>query len=92
MKVFGTYSRLNKKKKLLKARNLVELKTLREKPKCEDGRVCNHENDGFIVINCLDPKTGETGLKNFCYPCYKSAEKDKNKVLLELYGKINKVE
>lgn len=71
---------------------MVDLKVMDEKPKCEDGRICKHENDGFILINCLDPKTGGTGLKSFCYDCYKQAEKEKNQVLFELYGKINKVE
>lgn len=70
----------------------MDLKPMNEKPKCEDGRVCNHQNDGFIVLNCLDPKTGKTTIKAFCYDCYKAAEAEKNKVLVELYGNINKVE
>lgn len=71
---------------------MVELKEMKMLPKCEDGRACGGKNDGFIVINCLDPKSRQTGLKAFCYDCYKQAEKEKNQVLLQLYGKINKVE
>lgn len=90
--MFPTFSKSKQKKLLKKEKKMVELKPLTELPKCEDGRACKNENQAFIVINCLDPKTGQTGLKAFCYDCYKQAEKEKNQVLIELYGKINKVE
>ena len=92
MKTQQIFLKSKQKNPLKRLMRLVELKVMSEKPLCEDGRVCEHKNIGFILINCLNPKDNKIELKAFCYECYKAAEKEKNSVLLELYGKINKVE
>lgn len=52
-----------------------KLTSLKEMPKCQDGRVCNNKHDGFMVA------TFDTGPKFICYECYQEA---KNELLLLL--------
>uniref|UniRef100_A0A6H1ZPR4 Uncharacterized protein n=1 Tax=viral metagenome TaxID=1070528 RepID=A0A6H1ZPR4_9ZZZZ len=65
-------------------------KSLTKKPKCQDGVACNHENDGFIVLQYLENK--ERVLKSVCYDCVKVRQKHNDEIKLEIYSKINKVE
>jgi hypothetical protein len=68
-----------------------ELKqSLSRQPLCQDGISCNKLNNGFIVARYLGEDVEM--LKYICYDCYKVRKKQKDDLLLEMYGKINKVE
>jgi hypothetical protein len=43
---------------------------IKEMPKCQDGRVCDGKNDGFMFIQF------ENGIKFICGECYLQAKKD----------------
>ena len=49
---------------------------LKEMPKCQDGRVCKGNNNGFMFVEF------ESGFKFVCGDCYLQARKDfeKNKL------------
>ena len=50
---------------------------LKEMPKCQDGRVCNNQNNGFMFIRF------ESGQKFICGECYLQAQKDLRKELIK---------
>jgi len=63
---------------------------LTSKPKCQDGIACGGKNTGFIVLQYLNEKGRH--LRSVCYECVKLRQKQKDEILLEMSGKINKVE
>jgi len=72
---------------------LIEIdlkKPFDSKPKCQDGIICKNKNEGFIVLQYLDE--GKREPKIVCYPCVKQRQAQNDKVMFEMYGKINKVE
>ncbi len=46
------------------------MKEIKEIPKCQDGRVCNGSNNGFILANF------SSGKKWVCGTCYLQAENE----------------
>ena len=65
-------------------------KPLEGKPKCQDGIACKNKNEGFIVLQYLEET--KRVLKTVCYPCVKKRQEQKDAIMFEMYGKINKVE